>query len=115
AKDVSKEKPEVLQRLQQLWLLEAAKYNVLPLDDRFAERGNSEIAGRPDLIKGNRQIVYGGLTRVPALAMVNMANKSFAGYRRSRRSGDGCGRRHRRCRRRDGRLEPLCKGWEAEV
>jgi arylsulfatase len=78
AKDLSKEQPEVLHRLQQLWLLEAAKYNVLPLDDRFAERGNSEIAGRPDLIKGNRQIVYGGLTRVPALAMVNMANKSFA-------------------------------------
>jgi len=78
ARDLSKEKPEVLHRLQQLWLLEAAKYNVLPLDDRFAERGDSKIAGRPELITGNRQIVYGGLTRVPALAMVNMANRSYA-------------------------------------
>ncbi len=78
ARDLAKERPDVLRRLQQLWLLEAAKYNVLPLDDRFAERGNSEIAGRPELIKGNRQTVYGGLTRVPALAMVNMSNKSFA-------------------------------------
>jgi len=54
------------------------KYNVLPLDDRFAERGDSQIAGRPELVSGNRQIVFGGLTRVPSLAMVNLANKSHA-------------------------------------
>ena len=78
AKDLSQEMPDVLHRLQRLWLIEAAKYNVLPLDDRFAERGDSQIAGRPELIKENRQIVYGGLTRVPSLAMVNMANKSYA-------------------------------------
>jgi hypothetical protein len=40
-----------------LWLIEAVKYNVLPLDDRMAERCNSEIAGRPESISGNRQIV----------------------------------------------------------
>jgi arylsulfatase len=51
---------------------------VLPLDDRFAERGDSQIAGRPELVSGNRQIVFGGLTRVPSLAMVNLANKSHA-------------------------------------
>jgi len=77
-KDLSREQPEMLHKLQQLWLIEAVKYNVLPLDDRFAERGNSEIAGRPALISGNRQIVFGGLTRVPSLAMVNMSNKSYA-------------------------------------
>jgi arylsulfatase len=54
------------------------KYNVLPLDDRFAERGDSRIAGRPELISGDRQIVFGALARVPALATVNMANRSFA-------------------------------------
>jgi len=68
----------MLHKLQQLWLIEAVKYNVLPLDDRFAERGDSQLAGRPELISGNRQIVFGGLTRVPSLAMVNLANKSFA-------------------------------------
>src|SRR6185295_8446014 len=78
AKDLSKAQPDVLHKLQQLWLIEAVKYNVLPLDDRFAERGDSQLAGRPELISGNRQIVFGGLTRVPSLAMVNMANKSFA-------------------------------------
>jgi hypothetical protein len=78
ARDLSKEQPDLLHKLQQLWLIEAVKYNVLPLDDRFAERGDSELAGRPELISGNRQIVFGGLTRVPSLAMVNMANKSYA-------------------------------------
>jgi arylsulfatase A-like enzyme len=78
ARDLAKENPEMLRKLQQLWLIEAAKYNVLPLDDRFAERGNAEIAGRPELISGNRQIIFGGLTRVPALATITMSNKSHA-------------------------------------
>jgi arylsulfatase A-like enzyme len=78
ARDMSKEQPDMLKKLQQLWLIEAVKYNVLPLDDRFAERGNSEIAGRPELISGNRQIVFGAVARVPSLAMINMQNKSHA-------------------------------------
>jgi len=51
---------------------------VLPLDDRFAERGDSKLAGRPELIQGNRQIIFGPETRVPSLAMVNLANTSYA-------------------------------------
>ena len=52
-KDLAKEMPEKLHELQRLWLIEAVKYNVLPLDDRQIERINSELAGRPVLIKGN--------------------------------------------------------------
>src|SRR5262245_2315049 len=78
ARDLSKEQPEMLKKLQQLWLIEAVKYNVLPLDDRMAERANSELAGRPELIKGNRQIVFGPQTRVPGLAMITLQNKSHA-------------------------------------
>jgi len=44
--------PEKLHELQRLWLIEATRYNVLPLDDRLAERINSDTAGRPVLIKG---------------------------------------------------------------
>ncbi len=36
--DLSKENPEKLHELQRLWLIEAVKYNVLPLDDRQIER-----------------------------------------------------------------------------
>ena len=59
-----------------MWLIEAVKYNVLPLDDRFAERSNPEIAGRPQLIKGRTQVLYGGMGRLSESSIVNFKNKS---------------------------------------
>ncbi len=50
--------PEKLHELQRLWLIEAVKFNVLPLDDRQIERFVPELAGRPTLIKGNTQTLY---------------------------------------------------------
>ena len=47
AHDIAAEHPDKLKELQRLWLIEAVKYNVLPLDDRRIERFNSDIAGRP--------------------------------------------------------------------
>jgi arylsulfatase len=78
SKDLAKEMPEKLRDLQRLWLIEAVKYNVLPLDDRFAERANSEIAGRPQLTKGNRQLLYRGMGRLTEGSIVNYKNKSHA-------------------------------------
>ena len=43
--DLAAEMPEKLAELQQLWLEEAHKYNVLPLDDRRIERFNAELVG----------------------------------------------------------------------
>jgi len=37
---------------------------VLPLDDRRVERFDPEMAGRPQLIKGKRQILFGGMGRL---------------------------------------------------
>jgi arylsulfatase A-like enzyme len=51
--DLAKEMPDRLHELQRLWLIEATKYSVVPLDDRTAERANADIAGRPQLITGN--------------------------------------------------------------
>jgi len=78
AHDLSKEQPEKLLYLQRLFLIEAAKYNVLPLDDRRAERFNSDIAGRPQLIKGNSQILFGGMGRLSENSIVVLKNKSHA-------------------------------------
>jgi len=78
AKDLAKEQPQKLHELQRLWLIEATKYNVLPLDDRFAERANPEIAGRPQLIKGTRQLLFGGMGRLSESSIVNFKNKSHA-------------------------------------
>jgi arylsulfatase A-like enzyme len=78
ARDLSKEHPEKLHELQRLWLIEATRYGVLPLDDRAAERVNPDIAGRPQLIKGNTQLMFGGMGRLSENSVVNIKNKSHA-------------------------------------
>ena len=56
--------PEKLAELQQLWHDEAVKYNVLPLDDRRIERFNPDLAGRPQLVTGSSQLLFGGMGRL---------------------------------------------------
>jgi arylsulfatase len=75
---LSKEFPEKLHELQRLWLIEATKYNVLPLDDRMSERTQPDLAGRPTLIKGNTQILFGGMGRLGENCVLNIKNKSHA-------------------------------------
>jgi arylsulfatase len=74
--DLSKENPEKLHELQRLWLIEATKYNVLPLDDRKAEKFNPDLAGRPVLIKGNSQVLIGNMGRLGENCVLNVKNKS---------------------------------------
>jgi arylsulfatase A-like enzyme len=76
--DLSKENPDKLHELQRLWLIEAVKYNVLPLDDRQIERINPTSAGRPSLIKGNSQLLFPGMGRLSENSVVDIKNKSFA-------------------------------------
>jgi len=77
-RDLAEEQPEKLRQLQRLFLLEAAKYNVLPLDDRGIERAVPEIAGRPTLIQGERQLLFAGMGRLSENSVVNVKNKSHA-------------------------------------
>ncbi|MES3028295.1 MAG: arylsulfatase [Pseudomonadota bacterium] len=78
AKDLSKEMPQKLHDLQRLWLIEAVRYNVLPMDDDVGRRLNSDLAGRPVLIKGKSQILFGGMGRLSENSVVNIKNKSHA-------------------------------------
>jgi arylsulfatase len=78
SRDLSKEMPEKLHELQRLWLIEAVKYNVIPLDDRRPERFNPDMAGRPTLIKGDSQLLFGGMGRLTENCVVTMKNKSFS-------------------------------------
>jgi arylsulfatase len=78
ANNLAKQMPEKLHELQRLWLIEATRYNVLPLDDRGAERLNSDMAGRPVLIKGNSQILFGSMGRLSENSVLNMKNKSHS-------------------------------------
>ena len=77
SKNLAAENPQKLAELQRLWLIEATKYNVVPLDDRGFERVNPDIAGRPQLIRGNTQILYPGM-RVSEACVLTLKNKSHS-------------------------------------
>ncbi len=68
----------MLNKLQRLWLIEATKYNVIPMDDRTGERANADLAGRPQLIHGNSQLFFPGMGRLSENSVVSIKNKSFA-------------------------------------
>ena len=78
AADLSKQMPEKLHELQRLWLIEATRYNVLPMDDDLQRRMNPDVAGRPVLIKGNTQLLFGGMGRLSENCVVSIKNKSHA-------------------------------------
>ncbi len=77
AHDLAAEQPERLASLQRLWLIEAVKYNVLPIDDRRFERLNATIAGRPQLITGTTQVLFPGMRRLSENSVIDVKNRSF--------------------------------------
>ena len=56
----------------------ATKYNVFPLDDRKAERVNSDLAGRPQVVHGSTQLLFSGMRRLSENSVINAKNKSHA-------------------------------------
>jgi arylsulfatase len=78
SRDLAAEEPARLAELQRLFLIEATKYDVLPLDDRRVERFNPDLAGRPTLVKGTSQLLFGGMGRLSENSVVNVKNKSHA-------------------------------------
>ena len=78
AHNLAAEQPERLAKLQRLWLIEATKYQVLPIDDRGAERLEPGLAGRPTLIRGNSQLFFPGMGRLSENSVVSIKNKSFS-------------------------------------
>ncbi|MFY9845656.1 MAG: arylsulfatase [Terriglobales bacterium] len=78
ANDLSKQMPEKLHELQRLWLIEATRYNVLPLDDNLGARLNSDTAGRPQLVTGKSQILFGSMGRLSENSVLNVKNKSHS-------------------------------------
>ena len=107
SRNLAKEMPDKLRDLQRLWLIEATRYNVLPLDDRAAERFNSDLAGRPVLIRGQDAAPlrrYGTAVRElrhqhqEQVALRDRGDRCAGGRRRGR---------HHRARRQYRRLGPL--------
>ncbi|MBD2411948.1 sulfatase-like hydrolase/transferase [Nostoc calcicola FACHB-3891] len=76
ANNLAKENPEKLEKLQKLFLKEAKKHNVLPLDDRLAERFDVKI--RPNLTRGRTTFTYyPGTVGIPEGSAPNLKNRSF--------------------------------------
>jgi arylsulfatase len=78
AHDLAVEQPEKLEELKALFMEEARKYNVLPLDDRRVERFDPDLAGRPTLITGNSQQLFAGMGRLGENVVLNIKNKSHS-------------------------------------
>ena len=78
AHDLSKQMPEKLHDLQRLWLIEATRNGVLPLDDRASERANSDLAGRPVLVRGPNQVLAAGMGGLNENGLINVKNKSHS-------------------------------------
>jgi arylsulfatase A-like enzyme len=73
ANDLAAQNPAKLRELQDLFMKEAARNRVLPIDDRRVERFNPAIAGRPDLLGGRKSLtVYEGMTGMMENAFINV-------------------------------------------
>ncbi len=77
ANDQAKANPAKLREMQDLFMKEAEKYYVLPIDDRGIERTNPAIAGRPDLMAGRTSLtVYEGMAGMSENVFINTKNRS---------------------------------------
>jgi arylsulfatase A-like enzyme len=77
ANDLAAKNPEKLKELQELFLKEAVRYQVLPLDDRLLERLNAALVGRPDLMAGRRSLtVHEGMVGMSENVFINVKNRS---------------------------------------
>jgi len=75
--DLAAKNPEKLKEMQALFLKEAVKYSVLPLDDRLTERFVAALVGRPDLMAGRTSLtVYDGMTGMTENVFLNLKNHS---------------------------------------
>jgi arylsulfatase len=75
--DLAAKQPKKLAELQVLFMREAEKYHVLPLDDRFLERMDAEAVGRPDLMGKRTSLTLSeGMTGMMESVFINVKNRS---------------------------------------
>ena len=77
--DLAAQNPVKLKELQDLFIQEAIKNRVLPIDDRGLERVNAKLAGRPDLMAGRTTLgLYSGMTGMSENVFINIKNTSHS-------------------------------------
>ena len=77
ANDLAAKHPKKLAELQALFMQEAEKYHVLPIDDRVFERLDAKAVGRPDLMGGRSSLTLAeGMTGMLEAVFINVKNRS---------------------------------------
>jgi hypothetical protein len=79
SKDLSSAQPEMLKTLQALFMKEAEKYHVLPIDDRLLERTNAALMGRPTVMGDRKSVTYGeGMKGMGVDIFIDLRNVSYS-------------------------------------
>jgi arylsulfatase len=78
ANNLAAKNPAKLKEMQDLFMKEAVKYHVLPIDDRLMERINAKSAGRPDLIGDRTSLtLHAGMKGMSENVFLNCKNRSL--------------------------------------
>jgi arylsulfatase len=78
ANDLAAKNPAKLKEMQDLFMKEAVKNRVLPIDDRVVERVNAKLAGRPDLMGDRTSLtLHAGMKGMSENVFLNIKNRSL--------------------------------------
>lgn len=76
--NLASKNPEKLKELQSLFMKEAEKYHVLPIDDRLLDRLDAETVGRPDVMGKRTKVTYGqGMKGMGVDVFISTRNTSY--------------------------------------
>jgi arylsulfatase len=77
--DLAKTNPAKLKELQGIFMKDASKYRVLPIDDRLMERMIASSAGRPDLMGDRTSLTLSaGMDSISENVFINIKNRSLS-------------------------------------
>jgi hypothetical protein len=78
ANDLSSQNTDKLKAMQELFMANAEKYHVLPIDDRLLERTNAELMGRPTVMGARNTVTYGeGMKGMGVDVFIDLRNTSY--------------------------------------
>jgi arylsulfatase len=78
ATDLAPKNADKLKVLQDLFMKDAEKFHVLPIDDRLLERTNAELMGRPTVMGNRSTVTYGeGMKGMGVDVFIDLRGKSY--------------------------------------
>jgi len=78
ANDMASKNADKLKAMQELFMREAEKFHVLPIDDRLLERTNAELMGRPTVMGNRNSVTYGeGMKGMGVDVFIDLRGKSY--------------------------------------